>query len=136
MCEGYFKKLCQEAGLTEVEASSAGVFASAGEKASQTAVAALKRFGVDISGHRARQLDKAMVDEADLIVAMGAGHRAHIGRINPKALAKTHLLMEYADKPGTDVADPFGGSQETYSACFSEMKPALDNLFVEIFRKR
>ncbi len=136
MCEGYFKKLCQEARLTDVEVFSAGVFAGVGEKASQTAAAALRRNGVDLSKHRARQLDKAMLDEADLIVALGAGHRAHIGRISPKALAKTHLLMEYADKPETDVADPYGGSQETYSACFEEMKPALDNLLIELLKKR
>ena len=136
MCEGYFKKLCQEAGLTEVEVLSAGVFADSSEKASQTAVSALKKHGVDLSSHRSRQLDKPTLEKADLIIALSVGHRAHIGRIDPKALAKTHLLLEYADKPGMDVADPFGGSQETYSACFEEMKPALDNLLIELLRRR
>ena len=135
MCEGYFRKLCQDAGLTEVEVSSAGVFAGVGEKASQTAISALKRHGVDLTGHRARQLDKAMLEAADLIIAVGSGHRAHIGHLCPKALAKTHLLLEYADKPETDVADPYGGSQETYSACFEEMRPALDNLLIELLKK-
>ncbi len=136
MCEGYFKKLCREAGLDDVEASSAGVFAGTGERASEAARRALKEHGVDLSQHRSRTLDKPMLDAADLIVAMGSGHRAHIGRLSPHALRKTKLLLDYADKAGADVPDPFGGGADEYMHCFSEMKPALENLLLEVLKER
>ena len=136
MCEGYFRKLCQEAGLKEVEAASAGVFAGNGEKASASALMTMLKRGVDLTGHRSRQLDKAMLEAADVIVALGSGHKAHIGRIDCKALARTKLLLEFADMPARDVADPYGGGFDTYSACFEEMKPALDNLLLELLKRR
>jgi len=134
MCEGYFRKLCQEAGLKDVEAISAGVFAEPGGKASSVALSTMKDYGVDLAAHCSRPLDKELLDAADIVVALSTGHRFQVGRISPKALAKTKLLLEFADKPAMDVADPFGGSQETYSACFEEMKPALHNLLLEIIR--
>jgi protein-tyrosine-phosphatase len=136
MCEGYFRKLCQEAGLKDVEVSSAGVFAGAGEKASKAAASAMKRCGVDLSAHASKPLALADVEAADLIVAMSSGHRCQIGRLAPKALARTKLLLEFADRREADVADPFGGSPEQYSACFEEMKPALENLLLEVIRRR
>jgi protein-tyrosine phosphatase len=136
MCEGYMKKLCREAGLDDVEALSAGVFAGTGEGASSAAKTALREHGVDLESHRSRPLDANLIEEADLIVALGTSHRRSIGAIAPKALAKTKLLLEYADKPDADVADPFGGPVETYSACFEEMKPALDNLLLELIELR
>lgn len=135
MCEGYFKRLCREAGLEGVEARSAGVFAGTGAPASPSAIAAASAYGADISGHRSAQMDKPMIEEADLILAMTSGHRMHIGAICPAALAKTKLLMDYADQSGADVADPFGGDTAAYSSCFEEMKPALENLFLEILGK-
>ncbi len=135
MCEGYFKRLCRDAGLEGVEARSAGVFAGAGAPASPSAIAAMSAYGVDISGHRSAQMDKPMIEEADLILAMTSGHRAHIGAKSPAALAKTRLLMDYAEQARTDVADPFGGDPAAYSSCFEEMKPALENLFLEILGK-
>jgi len=135
MCEGYFKKLCREAKL-DAEVSSAGVFAGAGEPASEAAKLAMKKHGVDLSQHKARPLDKPILDAADIVVAMGSGHRAHIGRLSPQALRKTKLLLDYADKPGADVPDPFGGGSEEYFHCFTEMKPALENLLLELLRDR
>ena len=76
-----------------------------------------------------------MIADAGLIVAMTRSHCIRIGGIEPQALKKTRLLLEYADRPGADVADPFGGSVDVYGDCFSEMKSALDNLFLDLIGK-
>lgn len=95
----------------------------------------MRKYGIDLSGFRNRQLTKQMIADAGLIVAMTRSHRNRIGGIEPQALKKTHLLLEYADRPGADVADPFGGSVDVYGDCFSEMKSALDNLFLDLIGK-
>ena len=129
MCEGYLKHLCAKAHRDDITALSAGLFAGGGHPASGNAIATMKRHGIDLSAFRNRQLTHGMIAEADCIVAMARSHRIQIGAIDPAALAKTRLLLEYASRPGTDVADPFGGSEELYGSCFTEMKGALDNLF-------
>jgi protein-tyrosine phosphatase len=50
--------------------------------------------GADISGHRARRLERDHVDGADLVVCMSAEHREAVERIVPEALARTFTLKE------------------------------------------
>ncbi|MGN0871451.1 MAG: low molecular weight protein arginine phosphatase [Victivallales bacterium] len=135
MCEGYLKSLCAKADRTDLSVSSAGLFAGGGQPASANAVQTMRKYGIDLSGFRNRQLTKQMIADAGLIVAMTRSHRIRIGGIEPQALKKTRLLLEYADRPGADVADPFGGSVDVYGDCFSEMKSALDNLFLDLIGK-
>jgi len=134
MCEAYFNHLCRQAGQTGAEAVSAGVCADGNEAMSASAAAIMAEFGIDCRSFRTRQLTSAILDTADRIVVMGASHVRQIGLMAPDMLDKTRLLLEYADCGRRDVADPFGGSVEVYRRCFQEMKPALDNLFLEINR--
>ena len=129
MCEGYLKHLCEKTHRDGITVLSAGLFAGGGHPASENAARTMKRHGIDLSGFRNRQLTREMLAEADTIVVMTRSHRMQIGALDPAALPKTRLLLEYAARPGADVADPFGGSEELYGSCFTEMKGALDNLF-------
>ncbi len=133
MCEGYMRHMFEQAGMNDIKVVSAGTSAGLGQPASQGSIGALKRYGVDISAHRSRPLDAELLNEADMIVAMTSSHKLRIGAISAEALKKTSLLMDYAG--GGDVADPYGGNQDVYFGCFDEMKFALDNLFLEIYRE-
>ena len=57
-------------------------------------VAAAEERGVDISGHRGRELAREHVDDADLIVGMAAEHRDAVLRSVPKAAGATFTLKE------------------------------------------
>jgi protein-tyrosine-phosphatase len=132
MCEGYFRRLCNDAGRDDIETVSAGTFAGAGCPASGNSVETMKMNGIDISSHSSSPLNMGEIESADIIIALTSSHRMQIGQIAPFALSKTHLLMEFADTNKSDVADPFGGNCHTYNSCFEEMKPALNNLFLDI----
>lgn len=95
--------------------SSAGLFAD-GSPVSDHAVSALAELGIDISGHRSRQLTPAMAEEADLILTMTNAHRKMLEITIPQAASKTLTLSQWAGETG-DVSDPFGGSQEDYNIC-------------------
>lgn len=135
MAEAYFRHLAEKAKLHGVTVSSAGTFAGSGIKASQASVAVMNKYGIDISGHRSSTLDADTIEKADLIVAMTQSHKMHVGSIAAAALRKTRLLLEYADNKSGDISDPFGSDKNVYSLCFEEMKPALDNLFLDIKNK-
>ena len=135
MCEGYFRKLCKSAGRNDIIVGSAGTFACDGAGSSEQSVAVMKEHGIDLSGFSSSTLTPKLLEDADLVVAMTTAHRLHVGSMLPAALKKTRLLMEFSSRSkGRNVNDPFGGDKEIYSACFEEMKEALDNLFLDIDR--
>ena len=133
MCDGYFKKLCVAAGRDDIIVESAGTAAWDGGGASRNSVAVMGGNGVDMSSFASSRLTSERIETADLLICMTNSHRAYIGQINPNALKKTYLLLDfdYSDS-GDDITDPFGGARELYSLCFDDMKNALDNLFANI----
>jgi len=135
MAEAYFRSLCEKAGRKDMTVSSAGTFAGGGDAASSQTVSVMKDYGIDLSRHRSSMLTHDMVDDADLIVTMTDSHRRHIGSLMPAALEKTRNLLEFAQKKG-NISDPFGGSEKIYDDCFTEMKEALDNLFLEVIGRK
>ena len=76
------------------------------------AVAALARYGLDISGHRSRQLEVADVVAADLVVAMARSHVREAVVMVPGAWPRTFALKELVRRgsavgprrPGEDLA--------------------------------
>jgi protein-tyrosine phosphatase len=75
--------------------TSAGMFAP-GLAPPTEAVAALARYGLDISGHRSRRLEVADVVEADLVVAMARSHVREAVVLAPAAWPRTFTLKELA----------------------------------------
>ncbi|MBR4726632.1 MAG: low molecular weight protein arginine phosphatase [Clostridia bacterium] len=123
MAEGIFKKLLAERGITDVEASSAGIFAMTGDAATENAVRAAERFGADLSDHRARRLTEYLLDEADLFVCMTREHAATLGLYVPPE--KLTVL-------GDGIPDPYGGDLETYMICANRIKTALEAQWTQL----
>ena len=68
----------------------------------------LAENGIACAGHRARQMTKADYDAYDLIVCMDRNNIRNALRItggDPQQ--KIVLLLDYADRPGEEVADPW-----------------------------
>jgi protein-tyrosine phosphatase len=68
----------------------------------------LAEHGIDCADKRARQLKNRDYDEYDLLIGMDRANFRNIDRIcggDPDG--KIHLLMEYTDRPGAEVADPW-----------------------------
>lgn len=114
MAEGILREMARQA-EREIRVSSAGLYAD-GAPVSAHAAAALAEKGIDISGHRARQLTPDMARSADLILTMTGAHRQMLAAALPDAADKVFTLAQWAGEDG-DVLDPFGGSLEQYRAC-------------------
>ena len=134
MCEAYFNSLCEAQNCTGLSASSAGTDAWDGERASMYTITALSGYTTKIATHRARCLTKEMLEEADLVIAMTESHRQRVLHLDPRLSLRTRLLGEYLQSNAgpRDIADPYGGTAEIYSLCFSGMKDALDILFEQL----
>ncbi len=103
MAEGFLRQLLQERGAATVRLSSAGVYSWDDSPATPEAVRALEERGIDISSHVARRLTRALVEEADLILAMASDHRDAVQQVVPAAADRTFTIKEFvhlvADDP-------------------------------------
>ena len=71
----------------------------------------MEERGLDISGHKARQLTPELIGDCDLILVMEAGHRRAIDSVEPAARGKIYRLCEWRDK---DIPDPYGQPRKSF----------------------
>ncbi len=100
---------------------SAGLFAEDGAPASENAVAALKKYNIDLSAHRSQPVTEDLLRQCDLILTMTEGHKKLLEAMAP---GKTFTLKEYAGADG-DISDPYGGDLEEYEEAAQEIYDAL-----------
>jgi protein-tyrosine-phosphatase len=135
LAETLFRRLLDESGRTDIEVFSAGTGAYEGSPASEGAYLVALEAGLDLSAHRARLLDRTMVKEADLLLAMSRGHVSRVERLGGEG--KVHLLSEYAGLGGEEpeIRDPYGGDVDGYRTTLEQLErllvPARDRLLAE-----
>lgn len=105
----------------DVFIESAGLFATEGEGASKNAILALKKYGIDLSGHRTQPVTEDLLKQCDLILTMTEAHKQLIENL---ASGKVYTLLEYAGGNGS-ISDPYGGDLEEYEETAQEIYDAL-----------
>jgi glycine hydroxymethyltransferase len=94
MALGFLRRELDGRGLFDVEVASAGVAGLQESPPTQEAVEAAGEHGVDISEHRGARLTRAVIEWADLIVAMAAEHQDAVVRLSPRADRRTFTLKQ------------------------------------------
>ena len=101
------KKACQES----IEVRSAGLDALVGKQAHEVAQRLMHERGIDISGHRAHQLNRDMIGWADLVLVMENAHKFSLESWEPTARGKIYRLGEWGN---FDIPDPYLKSDEAF----------------------
>jgi protein-tyrosine-phosphatase len=132
LAEGIARREAIERGLMDFDVGSAGTSAWNGAPASDGGLLVALEHGVDLSGHRARQLTREIVQENDVILVMGPHHLERAEALGGEG--KAHLLTHYAAHGSTDraVSDPFGGDLEVYRATYEELEKEIKRVFDRI----
>ena len=118
---------------SDIAAESAGLHASNGVPATDSACAEMRKLGLDIGSHRSRRLTQDLIDRADLVLAMSAVQRRRVAGSFPYAGGKLVVLGDYAGIKG-DVDDPFGGTPEAYSRCAEQLSRLVAALHARLIR--
>lgn len=116
MAEGIMKDLIKNNDLEDkVYISSAGTGVNLSLPASDYAIQALNEIGLDITNHWSRPLNRQLIEDSDLILAMTGAHKNHILKTMAEAEVKTFTLIEYAtnDEKG-NIEDPYFMDLDTY----------------------
>jgi protein-tyrosine-phosphatase len=132
MAEGIARHELARRGVLGVSAGSAGTSAWDGAPASDGSLLVALEHGIDLGAHEARMLTPAIVEQSDLILAMGPSHLERVHALGGGARA--HLLSAFASQGAvaSPVSDPFGGDLDVYRHTFEELhalvNAALDRL--------
>jgi protein-tyrosine-phosphatase len=112
---------------------SAGLDASTDHPADATAVRRAQRFGVDLSTHRTRRIDRSSIEQADLLLAMELDHVVELCRRFPQHRHKVYLFGCLTGEDARDVTDPVYASEEVFDACFDRIDRGIRRI-VEMLR--
>jgi protein-tyrosine-phosphatase len=151
MAEGILRQRAADAGLA-VNVSSAGLLAG-GSPATPDAVDVVAQMGIQLAEHVSRRLDRNMIEDADLVLAMTREHLREAVVTDPAAFGRIFTLRELvrrlgqsphaaladlhrgrktadymASNPDDDVADPVGQSRKVYAATAAELDALLTQL--------
>ena len=122
MAEGLLRARFARRGRGSVE--SAGIAALVGRPADPIAVALLAERGVDISGHRARQVTPDLLNAAELVLVMEADQQHALEALSRSARGRVHRIGRFG---GFDVPDPYRVSREAFEQALALIERGLDD---------
>ncbi len=128
-----------EVGVTDVEIRSAGSSTTPGLPASEGALRAADRHGLDLTGHRSTPLDPQLVEWADLILAMSDSHleaARTLGSTGREILLTEFVTGEGREPESRNVPDPLGGGDEVYEQTFTTLEGLIDELLQRLLKRR
>ncbi len=100
-----------------------------GTGADPRSVAALHAVGLDGSAHRARVVDRDVLETTDLVVALDTGHDRDLRRLVPGRDEHVVLLRSFdPDADGPDVADPYYGDDAGFTRVVEQVRAAVPGL--------
>lgn len=99
-----------------VVVSSAGIGALVDKPIDPQAEEILRARGHQPHEHRARQLTREMLREADLVLVMERPHIEHIQRMAPEARGKVFLLGKWQGE--REVPDPYRKDDAAFAAAY------------------
>lgn len=95
--------------------SSAGLSAMVGYPADSNSIEVAIENGLDISLHKARQVDAIMCQSADLILVMERFHRSLLVQRFPLAQGKVFCISD------VDIEDPYKKSKIFFNKAYNEI---------------
>ena len=131
MAREIFDAVAADRGI-EVRSESAGVAALSGEPMAPNAVAVLEESGIRVREHRARQVERATVREADLVLTMGPRQVDRLQKLFGELPENVYPLAEYSTGLSTAgaIPDPYGQPINAYRICLRQLlgyiEPILD----------
>ena len=110
MAEFVMRDLVKKAGLENrfVIASAATSTEEIGNPVYPPARRELARHGIGCAGHAARRICREDYDRYDWLIGMDRANLSNMRRLwDGDPAEKVHALLEFAGRPGQDVADPW-----------------------------
>lgn len=119
-----------------LEVVSVGIYAIKGKRASENAIRALDKAGLDLKNHRSRPINEDILQNSIVALCMTESHRQSIKEFFPELEIPVMLFRELMkSSDSTQIRDPFGMNLEKYEECRDLMVEAIPSILTYL-RKR
>ena len=108
----------------QVLVRSAGIGALAGHGADKITQQVANRHQVDLSAHRAQQLNLKLTRWSDLILGMEKHHLDYANDLDPTTRGKTFLLGHWTR---AEVPDPYREPEDAHQLAYDIISAAVDD---------
>ena len=137
LAEGILKEKARTAGLDwHVDSAGTGGWHS-GEPPDRRSIAVARKYGIDISPQRARQVRPADFRRFDLILAMDRANLHDLQRLapSPEDAARVRLILELAHGTPAEVPDPYYHDDKAFEEVFQLLDAACAEMVGKPFQK-
>ncbi len=126
LAEALFIARFKQEGLSNMAVSSAGLAALVKRPADAVGQALLLQKGIDISGHRARQVSSEILFESDLVLTMSTDQQKQVELNYPGTCGRVHRLGKWG---GYDVPDPFQRPKPVFEQALAMIEQGVDEWY-------
>ncbi|MFW5999454.1 MAG: ribose 5-phosphate isomerase B [Halanaerobiaceae bacterium] len=129
MAEYLFREMLKEKGIEGWEVLSAGINATGGSRISNNSARVLREEDINVDGFRSSSVSKELMEQADLVLTMTAGHRQTLCSRFSGFAEKIFTLREFNGAgEKLDIDDPFSRSLKFYRTTRDQLKDELTEL--------
>lgn len=128
ICRSVFAEHLYRRLQPDAEVASAGVLVSVANPPPGLAVAAARRFGLDISSHRSRSIEALADTPATVYFALEPWQARSRWLRRARREGRVHLLGAWSSPPRAAISDPYGSDEQGYRLCFETVERALEGL--------
>lgn len=104
---------------------SAGLAALVGSPAAPIAQQLMGERGLDISGHRARQLTREMISSSELVLVMDPGQQRAVEAMLPAARGRVHQLGRWGP---FEIPDPYRRDRAAFERALALIERGVGDL--------
>jgi protein-tyrosine phosphatase len=125
MAEALFNGMMEEMGLgDQYQASSAATWGIDGYPAPPDGQRVMRERGLDTSAHLSRAITREILESADLVLTMEAGHKEALEIEFPEQRGKVYMLSEMVGSKA-DIEDPYTRGYEKFKLAAQEIEDIL-----------
>lgn len=124
ICRSPYAEAVLQQQVPSANVSSAGLGAMVGDPADETGLSLAANRSVDMSQHVARQVNRQMIAQADLVLVMDDEHMERLLRKYPDARGKSFKLGKWLDNK--NIVDPYMKSEDFFGLVLDEIDKSVE----------
>ena len=137
MAHRMLEKKVDQLQIKNIEVFSCGIYAQNGDVPTYEANNVMKEYDVDLSKHKATNIQNSKITDMDLILCATNSHKIAVLDIYPELKDKVFTMKEYVNynreyHDKINIKDPWGYDIDTYRSCASEIDECLELLIKKI----
>jgi protein-tyrosine-phosphatase len=119
-------RLASDERRSDWQVESAGAWVPEPQPASDYAVDEMGERGIDLCTHQSQAVTNALMETADLVLAMTAHHAEALKNAFPNHADKVYMLSEMVGRRRYDIKDPYGGRRIEYTRTAAELEQLIE----------